>query len=555
MQRGCFFRHAEEKKKIILATAYIFGFAAFIGLISVPMTLSEILYPHVETGKISELSPSGVHLLEAVQVSTEWGGNTRVAITQQRRGINLLLGKIEPSARIIFIGGWAEFHHIEGFRWDGDNRVHMYRVQSCSTAGGDSYVFDFDGRRWRRSVFVPAWAEEAVPPEAPHAFVFQDAGVQEQVERFLDKSADEFSPDDFALLAGLHSFRIDTLGEPVKTLCDLPELFPSLRHIRISCRDVTDFEILAQMPSLRAVEIFADYFPSLDFAAGLPYVLLRLENDENASNLAEASVLGRDFIESQVTGCVREYVRVIYDERVYELIVTDYIAESGGGYWDDWLEAKVFVSEKRGDEFELLHTLDIPGRIGNASGGLIIADVNFDGRWDILVKQGHFGNQGFVAFSAFIYNDGKYEQNSCFSSISNPAIDVENERILSMWRNWSASHSWAKYTYENGEFVMTDILITSPEEWGERGEGEFNAPIFCWRYEVTQIRNGNSETLVYLSSEFTDDEFAEMFFRESSFWGLSSDRWRTLFNQGSLIDWSIYGGGLDAQITEIIGGE
>ena len=394
-------------------------------------------------------------------------------------------------------------------------------------------------------------------------FVFQDAGVQARVEQILQKNAEEFSPEDFAVLADLHSFTLALFrsDEPVKTLCDLPVLFPSLRHIRITApgiagHGITDFEILGQMPNLRAVEIDATYFTSFDFAAGLPYVSLqlRLENDEDISNLAAASVLGREFIEGEMTGRVREYVRVVYGGRVYELFVSDYIAESGGGYWHDGLEAKIFVSEKRGGELSPLHIFDVQ-RMGSAVGGLIIADVNFDGRRDILVKQGHFGAQGLVMFSAFIYDNGEYEANGSFSQISNPSIDVENQRILSVWRNWAASHSWAKYAYENGQFVMTDILTTSPEEWGERGEDELNAPIFCWRYEVTQIRDGNRETTAYLSSNFTDDEFAEMFFHESSFWGLASDRWRTLFNQGSLIDWSIYGGGLDAQITEILRGE
>jgi hypothetical protein len=164
-----FFRHAEEKKKIILATAYIFGFVAFIGLISVHMTVSEHLHPPMETSRISEFSPGEAHLLEAVQTSTEGGGNTRVTITRQRSGVNLLVGRIEPRARVIFTGGWVEFHHIEGFRWDGDNRVYMYRVQSCSTAGGDSYVFDLRGRNWRRSVFTPEQSatEQSAPLISP----------------------------------------------------------------------------------------------------------------------------------------------------------------------------------------------------------------------------------------------------------------------------------------------------------------------------------------------------------------------------------------------------
>jgi|GEM_PF-1200427 len=537
------------KMKLVLGGLYTFLTLPIFLFALAAMFFSAFWITPVETNRITKISPGGVHLLEVTQNSQgALGGGTDVTITPIRPNINLLIGRIRRVSATIHSGGWGEFYHIKGFRWDGDNRVYMY---SSVYRGGRRYVFNRSGRMWRRET-LPHMQTEFTRPQ----FGNQDSAVLQNVEDFLNKFSHEFTQADFDFLAGLYSFRIASHNEPITSLRVLPELFPALRHIRLSFpaeqREI-DLSALEKMPSLRAVEIDAGFFPNFDFAVGLPYVSLRLRlEDEGASNLAGASVLGREFIESRLSGRIREYVRVVYGGRVYELIVSDYVFNGDSlRYWDLYHEAKIFVSEKRSGEFEPLHILDIHGRIGNATGGLIIADINFDGRRDILVKQGHFGNQGLVNFSAFIYENGEYAPNESFSQIANPAIDAENERILSTWRNWAASHSWAKFVYENGEFVMTDILTTSPEEYGEG----MNAPVFSWRYEVTQIRGGNSETTIYLSSDFPDDEFAEMFFCESSFWGLASDRWRTLFNQGLLIDWSIYGGGLDAQIAEIIGGE
>ena len=397
--------------------------------------------------------------------------------------------------------------------------------------------------------------------EAESLHIFHDESVRSSVERFFNKDIDEVTQEDFDLLAGLYSFRLDSFSTPVTSLSDLPELFPSIRHISIgfswfnaSELSEIDLGILGDLSSLRAVEIYADGLPCLDFLTGLPYVSLSytvdaVESKEN--NLAKASVLGRDFMESQMAGRIREYVRVVIEERTYELVVTDYI-QFTDDFWEESHEAKVFISEYRGGGHYLLGILDVPGRISNASGGLILTDVNFDGHRDILVMQGHFGNQGYVTFACFIYHEGTYTLNPSFSEIPNPANDSQNQRILSMSRNWAASHNWLMFSYIDGAFVRTDMLTTEPEEWGERGEGELNAPIYVWRYTVKSIRNGNIETEIYLTSDFTEDEFSAKFYIEGSFWGLHTDRWRTLFNHGTLSDWSIYGSGLDAQIMEII---
>ncbi|MDR1617192.1 MAG: hypothetical protein LBR98_09320 [Syntrophomonadaceae bacterium] len=384
-------------------------------------------------------------------------------------------------------------------------------------------------------------------------YEFHDLAVKECVERYLGKSADELTARDLSALSQLKAFTFDAYDQHVTSLRDLPELFPELRYVSLASSwfnearlSPEDCAILENMESLRTVDIYADGLPSLDFAQDLPYVSLRYTeqsylSDEN--KLPEASVLGRDFIESRVSGPVKEYVRVADGERVFELIVTDYKYFANGDYC---YETKIFVSEKRNGAYYFLENLDVPGRIDNAAAGLIITDANFDGRKDVLVSQGQFGNQGLARFACFLDGDGSYSLNGGFSDIANPAIDRQSQKILSSWRNSAASHSWAMFSYINGEFIETERLTQEPESW----TAEYDIEV--WRHVVKYTSAENKETESYLTSDYTDQEWTAMFYDEDSFWGLSADKWRTLSNQGILFDGSLYSNGLDAQITEII---
>ena len=395
-------------------------------------------------------------------------------------------------------------------------------------------------------------------PSKAQLYAFHDAAIKECIERYFDKSASELTEEDYSTLSQLHAFSFDIHNGQIRTLRDLPKLFPEIKYVRLGyCWfdeaqiSQEDCLILGSMESLRAVEIYCDVLPSLDFIKGLPYVSICYTDEavlSGKSNLSEASVLGKGFIESRVTGSVSEYVKVADGERVYELIVTNnVVSEFLDGLYEQ-LEAVVFISEYRNGEYHLLESVIVPGRIGNLSGGLILSDVNFDGEKDILVSQGHFGAQGLVRFDCFIQNDGKYDLNTSFSGIPNPAIDGRNKKVLGTWRNMAVSHSWAMYSYIDGVFVRTDCLTQEPEEIGEG----FDPEIYVWRHEVEHFCDGNTEVEIYLTSEYTDDEWSAMFYDENSFWGLFSDKWRTLHNQGMLLDWSIYGDGADFQIMEII---
>jgi hypothetical protein len=398
-------------------------------------------------------------------------------------------------------------------------------------------------------------------------YEFKDAFIRECVEHYFRKSADELTEDDLLHLSELQTFVLDRYDYEnfnyITTLEDLPVLFPKLRHIRLASymfdselSPTMDISFLEELESLRAVEIFADGLPSLDFVNNYPYVALFYSDDaflKGYNNLAEASVLGREFIEDRITGQIFEVVRVVDGERIYELFVSDKIIGKPAEIWEDqYIETVVFISEYKDGEYHFIESLDVPWRVGNIAGGLIITDADFDGQKDILVVQGHFGAQGIVTFTCLLSNKKTYKISESFSTISNPALDRQNKRVLSTWRNHSASHSWAMFSVVDGEFVETERLTEEPEVWGEYVEEKFGCEVLVWRMEDTRFYNGNAEIETYLSSDYTDVEWLAMFYNEESFWGLLSSKWLTLSGQTSRFQGDFCSEGIDGQIMEII---
>ena len=388
---------------------------------------------------------------------------------------------------------------------------------------------------------------------------FYDEAIQYAAERFLGKSASEFTDEDFEYLSGLQTFSFDAFQKSITSLRDIPELFGNLRYIGLAYSwfdpvqlSETDITILNEMPHLQAVDIYANGLPTLEFAHKLPYASIRYSVEAYESgdnNLATASVLGKEFIESYFEGYIREYVKVTDGLLVYELIVADSQTQMQPDdvYYIGSYDAKVFISEYRNGIYYYLNSYPINGRTGTVSGGLILADVDFDGNRDILMSRGHFGNQGFVTYSCYLKRDDTYIINESFSSIWNPSIDVSNRKVLSTWRNSAASHSWAMYSFINGEYVETERLTTEPEYRDEMSDE------YVWRITIKRFSDDVAEAEYFFSNEYSIEEWDLMFFHVDSYWGLRSEKWRTLYNQGTLLDWSIYGSGLDAQIIEILG--
>lgn len=165
------------------------------------------------------------------------------------------------------------------------------------------------------------------------------------------------------------------------------------------------------------------------------------------------------------------YTRFKTDGRIFELLISDYSFEDAELFypindgvliittedeWSDELSEPQLINIGDGYPFELM-TVKVQNRFE-------YVDVNFDNLPDLLICTGEHGNQCFITYFCFLQSaDGFYEASS-FTDIRNPSIDRKNKMILGQWRNWAASHSWAKYTYQDGKYkeisVLTEELIT-----------------------------------------------------------------------------------------------
>jgi uncharacterized protein YegJ (DUF2314 family) len=194
----------------------------------------------------------------------------------------------------------------------------------------------------------------------------------------------------------------------------------------------------------------------------------------------------------------------------------------------------------------------------HASGGLVLTDVNFDGRDDLLIFQEAAGSQAAAIYNCFLrQSNGKYKRCENFEEILNPSLDTAGKKVLGTTCNWAASHSWMMYEYRSGAFVITAILTEEPDEARNvREDGTSPLPEdddFYWKRTISnQMANGKWKSKAYSTADYTDEQWAKMFNDPTSEWALESDKWRTLSNNGTRADGSIYGSAPDAMILRII---
>lgn len=148
-------------------------------------------------------------------------------------------------------------------------------------------------------------------------------------------------------------------------------------------------------------------------------------------------------------------------------------------------------------------------------------DVNFDGKNDILLCLGHFGNQGAAAYKCFLSADSGFLHCPSFTDIANPAVDYAGQFIRSSWRNSAASHSWGLYRFVENEFVLTECLTEEAIDWKE------DEPVFGWKDEILvdgewQLRESFTEE--DYDSETIDDKL----YGPDSYWALSDEKWSAL---------------------------
>jgi len=193
----------------------------------------------------------------------------------------------------------------------------------------------------------------------------------------------------------------------------------------------------------------------------------------------------------------------------------------------------VISKEDNPEEIQIIH-VEAEGGYGVGVGiehTFVYQDVNFDKVPDLLICNGHHGAQGSIAYYCFLQTEEGFAECPSFTEIPNPAIDAENELILSQWRNMAVSHRWAEYAYQDGEYTMIRELM---EDVLRDEDGEIVDPddtVWVW------FVNGE---MLARSDELTDDEIYDLIYGENSEWGIACDRWRTLYNQGLTVDYSIY---------------
>ena len=156
-------------------------------------------------------------------------------------------------------------------------------------------------------------------------------------------------------------------------------------------------------------------------------------------------------------------------------------------------------------------------------------DVNFDNVPDLLVCTGHHGNQGAVIYYCFLQTDEGFVEAPTFTDILNPSVDTENKLILSQWRNSALSHSWEEYKFQNNAYSIDRDLC----EYAEVPEDGKDASDYIWVWTV----NGE---VIGRSDELSESEIADLLYSENSEWRLADDRWRTIYNNGMMADYSIY---------------
>jgi hypothetical protein len=148
---------------------------------------------------------------------------------------------------------------------------------------------------------------------------------------------------------------------------------------------------------------------------------------------------------------------------------------------------------------------------------LIEADVNFDGKNDILLYLGLFGTQALYRFACFLRTDDGFVESPSFAEIPNPVIDSENQVILASIRDGASLYEYSMYRFTDGEFIETDRLTT-----GEKYIWETQESYSIWLDQV--LIDGEWQ----IREHFTQDDLNwDMIMREENkYWDLSGERWR-----------------------------
>lgn len=89
-----------------------------------------------------------------------------------------------------------------------------------------------------------------------------------------------------------------------------------------------------------------------------------------------------------------------------------------------------------------------------------LQDVSFDGKDDILVNLGQYGNQMIQYYDCFVWDEtkGQYCKDESFRQIENPQINNEKRCVFSSSRISAASYSYKRFEFIEGHFIETAVL-------------------------------------------------------------------------------------------------
>lgn len=89
-----------------------------------------------------------------------------------------------------------------------------------------------------------------------------------------------------------------------------------------------------------------------------------------------------------------------------------------------------------------------------------LQDVNFDGKDDILVNLGRYGNQMIQYYDCLVWDKTKkqYHKDVSFKQIGNPQISKEKQCVFSSSRISAASYSYKRFEFINEHFIETAAL-------------------------------------------------------------------------------------------------
>lgn len=226
------------------------------------------------------------------------------------------------------------------------------------------------------------------------------------------------------------------------------------------------------------------------------------------------------------------YQRCMDEGRKIECFTIRRKDETEEGFYEIW-DVGTYLRVTEGEKVRIL----MPGRADSeysvfgeySSSYFQMQDISFDGIKDIILSAGHYGNALTSYEFGWIWDKEKEEYVACesYRQIPNPSVDRKQKLVRSTWRNSAASHGYAIYRYENGEFVLKSQMEESLL-YGDEIPEDLEVPEGCevWQWVETIYRDdGEIETRSFLEVNHPEEKLMgpKVFYEPGSYWGWSDE--------------------------------